>query len=87
MAKFGAFAPIYSDATFEYFRSLSKRKQRRFIDLAHELASYPAVTPDFTSKDAEGRDICHLIIEGHLFDYWVDHGSKQVLIISVESAD
>ena len=62
MAKLRLYVPIYSDATFEYFRSLSKRKQRRFIDLAHELASYPSVTPDFTSKDAEGRENCHLVI-------------------------
>jgi len=34
--------------------------------------------------DQSGRDISHLLIDGFIFDFWVDHAVKQVIITAID---
>lgn len=54
------------------------------LDRTHELAADPFLVPDFRSVDASGRDISHLLVDGFIFDYWVDHAVRQVIVTEIE---
>ncbi len=41
---------------------------------------------DYRLADQDGRMIEHLLVDGLVFSYWVDHGLKLVMIIEVEDA-
>ena len=43
-----------------------------------------AVLPDFCSQDSAGRDISHFMVDGFVFDFWVDHPAKQVIITDID---
>jgi hypothetical protein len=75
----------FAAASVEFFVNLSKRRQRRLLDRSHELASDPFLAPDFRTTDTNGREISHLMADGFIFDYWVDHSAKKVIIIEIES--
>ena len=66
--------------------ALPRRRQRRLLDRAHELAADPFLVPDFTTTDADQRVIMHLLQDDFLFDYWVDHAVKTVLIVGIDDA-
>jgi len=57
------------------------------LDRAQELAFDPFVVPDFRTHDATGREISHIMTDGFIFDYWVDHAVKQVIITEIEAID
>lgn len=57
---------------------LSKRKQRLVLDLADQISQQPFEISDYQTRDATGRDIENLRLEGYLFSYWVDHASREV---------
>ena len=80
------FRPSFSDLAAEFILSLSKRRQREVMDRAYELARYPSIRSDYTLADAEGRPINHLLVEGILFSYWIDHKAKLVMITEIEDA-
>ncbi|HUG09601.1 MAG TPA: hypothetical protein VMM36_01235 [Opitutaceae bacterium] len=42
------------------------------------------MVPDFHSTDDSGSDVSHLMAGEFIFDYWIDHAVKQVVIVSVE---
>ncbi len=77
---------MFSADAVALFTGLNRRRQRRLLDRAHELASDPFLVPDFTSSDADGRVISHLLLDDFLFDYWVDHAAKTVLIVGIDDA-
>jgi hypothetical protein len=45
----------FDASAVEFFHRLTKRKQRRVLDRAHELASDPFLFPDFKPTDEAGR--------------------------------
>lgn len=53
----------------------------------HQLARYPFVESDYQLDDDDGRTIEHLLVDGLVFSYWVDHASRLVLITEIEDAD
>lgn len=69
-----------------FFVSLPRRRQVRLLDRARELAADPFLVPDLSSTDADGRAISHLLTDGFIFDYWVDHAAKIVAITDVTDA-
>ena len=81
-----SYRPVFSADAVALFSGLSRRRQRRLLDRAHELAADPFLVPDFTSSDAEGRVIAHLLLDDFLFDYWVDHAVRTVLIVGIDDA-
>ena len=63
---------------------MSKRRQRKLLDRGHELAADPFLVPDFRTKDSAGREISHLMVDDFIFDFWVDHAAKQVVITEID---
>jgi hypothetical protein len=57
------------------------------MDRAGELARDPFVSPDFIWTDEDQREISHLLIDGFLFSYRVDHAVKTVMIVEIEDAE
>lgn len=71
----------------EYFSTLERRRRTKLIDRARELAADPSLTPDYGTIDADGRDICHLMVGGFVFTYWVDHAAKLVMIVEIDDGE
>ena len=80
------FRPSFSDLAAEFILSLPKRRQRVVMDRAYELARHPFLESDYRLIDVDGRPIDHLLIDGLVFSYWVDHSSKLVMITEIEDA-
>ena len=53
----------------------------------YELARYPFLECYYRLIDADGRMIEHLLIDGMVFSYWVDHSLKLVMIIEIEGTE
>lgn len=75
---------VPASAAVEFFVSVSKRGQRKLLDRIHELASDPFLVPDFHSQDSVDRDISHFMADGYVFDFWVDHATKQVIVTDID---
>ncbi len=78
---------VFGEATVSFFVSLPKRKQRKLLDSAQKLAADPFVVPDFHSVDSTGRETSQLMADGYIFDFWVDHAVKQVIIIEISHVE
>ena len=87
MAEASKFRPCFSDLAAEFILSLPKRRQRRVVDRACELARYRLVKSDYHLVDAAGHKIEHLLVDGFVFSYWVDDASKLVMITEIEDAE
>ena len=57
------------------------------MDRAYELARDPFLECDYRLVDPDGRTIEHLLVEGVVFSYWVDHSVKLVMIIEIDDAE
>ena len=57
------------------------------MDRAYELARDPFLESDYRITDATGRVIEHLLLDGVVFSYWVDHPTKLVMITEIEDAE
>jgi len=84
MAEIASYRPSFSDLATESILSLPKR---RVMDRAYELARYPFLESDYRLVDANGRTIDHLLVDGVVFSYWVDHPAKLVMITEIEDAE
>ncbi|RXK53683.1 hypothetical protein ESB00_18525 [Oleiharenicola lentus] len=87
MDKVSRYRPVFADSAVAFFVSLSRRRQIRLLDRARELAADPFLVPDLTSTDADGRIISHLLTDGFVFDYWVDHAARVLAITDITDAD
>ena len=80
------YRPVFSDSAVAFFTTLSRRRQRKLLDRARELAADPFVVPDLRRMDDDGREIGDLLIDNFLFSYWVDHAAKAVMVVEIEDA-
>jgi hypothetical protein len=81
------YEPVFAASAVEFAVGLSRRRQRKLLDVAMQLAADPFLVPDFRSKDLAEREILHLLAEGFIFDFWVDHAAKRVVVLEIESVD
>lgn len=86
MAEPGKYRASFSDLAAEFILSLPKRRQRAVMDRAYELARYPFLESDYRLVDQDGRTIEHLLVDGVVFSYWVDHALRLVMISEIEDA-
>lgn len=84
MADTGKYRPSFSDVAAEFVLSLPKRRQRVVMERAYELARYPFLESDYRLVDQDGRTIEHVLVDGLVFSYWVDHGLRLVMITEIE---
>lgn len=87
MASQSGYEAVLASAAVEFFASLNRRAQRKLLDRIAELAADPFLVPDFRSVDARGRPIFHFMADGFVFDFWVDHAMKQVVITGIEDVE
>lgn len=57
------------------------------LDLCRTLAHNPFVGSDYVVTDSSGHTVEHLLTEGFILAYWVDHAAKTVMIVEVDSAE
>lgn len=81
------YRPIFSDAAVKFFATLPRRRQRKLLDRAHELAADPFLAPDYHTVDADGRTVANLLVEGFIFTDWVDHAVRWVMITDIDDAE
>ena len=77
------YRPVFSDSAVEFLATLPRRRQRRLLDRAQELAGDPFLIPDIRLPDEEGREISHILIDDFLFSFWPDHATKVVMIVEI----
>jgi len=76
--------PVFSEQAAETLLALPRRRQRRAMDRARELARAPLHVSDYALRDEDGREIEHLLTDGLVFSYWVDHAVRLVMIVEIE---
>lgn len=87
MPEFARYHPTFSELATEFVLSLPRRRQRKIMNRARELANDPFLVSDYRLTDAEGRMIDHLLVEGVVFSYWVDHPAKLVMVTEIEDVE
>lgn len=87
MAEARHYRPNFSDLAAEFIFSLPKGRQRKVMDRAHELARYPFIESDYSIVDEEGHVVDHLLVDGFVFSYWVDHAVRIVMITEIDDTD
>lgn len=75
---------VFSDLAAATIIALPKRKQRQAFDRAIELARYPHLTSDYIVMDSDQRPIDHMLIDGFVFSYWIDHASSTVVFTEID---
>ena len=78
---------VFSDFSVEFFTALSRRRQRKLLDRARELAADPFLIPNYSTKDSDGRDTAHLLVGDFIFTYHVDHATRLVMITEIDDAE
>lgn len=81
------YRPVFSDSAVLFFTSLPRRRQVKLLDRVRELAADPFLKPDFNQHDEDGREISHVLVDGFLFSYWVDHATNVVMITEVDDGE
>jgi hypothetical protein len=78
---------VFASPAVEFFFGQTKPRQRKILDRAHELAASPFFEPDFRSVDASGREVFQVMSDDFIFDYWVDHAAKQVIVTDIDHVE
>jgi hypothetical protein len=76
--------PVYADIVVETILGLPRRRQQKLLALCQKLADNPFTKSDYSIKDGDGRDIEHLLVEGFVIAYWMDHPVCKVMIVEVD---
>ena len=78
-----AYEPVLSAKAWEFFGSLSRKRQQRLSRLVHQLAECPHCLGEYQTTDSTGRRLENLRLEGCLFTYWADAGAKELRILDI----
>lgn len=78
-----AYEPVLSVKAWEFFASLSRKRQQRLARLIYQLADYPHRLGEYQTTDSTGRPLENIRLEGCLFTYWADAGSKELRILDI----
>ena len=73
----------FSNHAAAFVIALPRRRQRRVLDLAGQIARHPFQIGDYRLPDATGREVENLLLEGYLFSYWIDHAAREVRIAEI----
>jgi hypothetical protein len=74
----------FSENSAESLLAMPSNRQRRAMIAAQQLARDPGVVSDYRINDDVGRDVDHLLVDGFVLTYWIDHAVKMVMILEVE---
>src|SRR5437868_1927696 len=79
-----AFEPVLSRKASSYFLTLTKRKQRRLLELLYRLAAYSGQLGDYESLDEAGRKVQHLQAGQLVVSFWADDSVRELRITDIE---
>lgn len=79
-----SYQPVFSEAAAEALLRFPRRRQRRVITLAHQLAARPHLRSDYRLPDDTGRAIDYLAVDDYVFAYWIDDAVREVRIVDIE---
>jgi hypothetical protein len=77
------FGLSFSDPAIDTVVGLPKRRQRLALQRARSLARFPATRSDYVIKDSRGRDQHHILADGFVFAYVIDHADRVVNVIEI----
>jgi hypothetical protein len=80
------YEPVFAEGAAEFLLQLPKRRQRKVVSLARQLADHPFIRSDYALADESGRSIEHLMIEDYVFAYWLDHAERELRITDIDDA-
>jgi hypothetical protein len=86
VAKRGGYRLVFAEGIAEFLIQQPRRRQRQILSLAHRLAEHPLIRSDYCIADDSGREIDHLLIDGYVFAYWLDHAAREIRITDIEDA-
>jgi hypothetical protein len=81
-----SYRPVFDGSAADSLAQLSKRKERKALNLARDFAAHPFVRSDYSLPDEKGRTIEYLLIEEFVFGYWLDHAARELRIVEIHSA-
>ncbi len=84
MADHLGYDAVFASAAVEFFVGQTKRRQRKILDRVHELAADPFLQPDLRARDSTEREVFQFMSDDFIFDYWVDHAAKQVIVTCID---
>lgn len=79
-----AYEPVLSGKASSFLLKLTKRKQRKLVDLLYRLADYPGQPGDYESVDEDGRKIQHLGAGPLVISFWPDHKVRELRITEID---
>jgi hypothetical protein len=74
---------VLSAKAWEFFGSLSRKRQQQLARLLHQLADDPHRLGEYQTTDSTGRPLDNLRLEDCLFTYWADAGAKELRILDI----
>jgi len=87
VAEAAQYRPSFSDLAARVCFVASEATAKNGYGSGVELARYPFLESDYRLADTDGRMVDHLLVDGILYSYWVDHISRLVMIVEIESAE
>ena len=79
-----AYEPVLSGKASTFLVKLSKRKQRKLVDLLYRLADYPSQPGDYESVDETGRKIQHLEAGPLVISFWADDSARELRVTEID---
>ncbi len=83
MHKTSGYEPVLSSKASSFLIGLSKKKQKRVIDLVFQLAEYPSQLGDYATREDGGREIQHLMVGDWHFSFWADHAVRELRVTEI----
>jgi hypothetical protein len=77
------YEPVLSASAWEYFQSLSRKRQQRIARLIHQLAAAPQRLGDYRTMDQTGRPLENIRLERWLITYWEDGAARELRILDI----
>ena len=80
---FPAYEPVLSSKAWDYFCSLSRKRQQRLARLVRQLADSPHRLGEYRTTDDTGRHLENIRLEAWLLTYWEDGPAKELRILDI----
>lgn len=83
MAESRGYGLSYSDQAVETITSLARRRRNLVLDRARLIARYPHLRSDYVVLDPAGREHHHILVDGFVIAYLIDHADRAVRITEI----
>jgi hypothetical protein len=78
-----SYEPVLSAKAWEFFGTLSRKRQLRISRIIYQLADCPHHLGDYQTLDSTWRTLENLRLEGYIFTYWSDAAVKELRILDI----